>query len=589
MKVRLKRREGFLKSVGAFLLCGCLLAGCAAGQEKAPQDPPVAVGRYVETEITPALDGVELDMTHCLAPHPDGTIDYFAESPMEDSPDFRSTLYHLRSGDNGQTWEQVPTPWLNEMNQRCGYEDNDAVPWFIGLDNRTLYCVFADGDQHMRLFTSEDNSVSEVAMEAWQSKETVIVDNFSVTEGGQLGVRYFDERKALYTNEGKPILEDNIPSGAAAAFADDTIYSFDENVLSAMTPNNAPKTIPLPQNVYEPRIHFAGGTLYLICKSGIYTFNEKTSVFEILMKGPRYQYGNPNCSINDFRYEPETDQFFVALSAEDGRQRIFRYAFDPSQPLLPQEQLSIFSIWHNEALERSILDFQTSFPNVEVAYTDTWSGGNRGEEEAAAALKAELAQGKGPDVILLDRMDVDHLVDQGFFLPLTPPEGCFDNVLAAFRKEAGYMALPARFDADLSCRAAIGDSSWEGVLSGKTRYDFDDPTQTPAEGRYFPMMIVAVNANSENQEMAQAFAANLFSEKSQEDESAIGFPVLKSAFIKSAENLAFYNAMEEGLEPAQNIQVVLEPGLPEQCAALTRMEVIPSQLEPDNMASPEGR
>lgn len=583
-----KQRKPFLKSVcGLFLSAALLLAGCAPDLDAdpaAPESQPVPMGRYAETEITPAVEGLELDWTLCLLPQPGGVIDYYVTSPATESAGNVSKLHHLRSEDNGQTWEERPIPWLSEINKICGYEGGD--PWFMDARNGTLYCVFPDTKSHMRLFTvSEEGAVAEVRITLWQRIADTIIETFRVTEGGRIGVGYFDERAVLYTPDGKKHMDRETIWGETVAFEDDVIYGWDGNNLS-VDKLKASKSLEFPEiiSAYQPRFEAAGGNLYILSNNGVYTYNDDSSVFEILMKGSYYQFGSPDCTVRDFRYEPEADQFYVALSTGDnGPQRLFRYEYDPygydsTAPLPPQEQLSIFSVRYIENVNVAIQNFKMHYRNVDVQYINSWNQSGGSEEEFVAALESELVRSEGPDVILLDRMDAPGLVDQGLFLPLSPPEGCFGNVLDAYRRGDNYYALPARFDADLPCQASIDGLFWEGNLPGRPRREPDDASPAPQEGRYMPLLVAAVNAHCENEETARAFVASLFTEKEQKRDFRYGFPVHKTTFLQTAEQRIIRLAIEDGLRPV-NIRVTLEPGLTERCEALTRMTVTPPDSE----------
>lgn len=559
------------------LLSLLLLAACAPAG--APQAPEMPMGRYVEEEIAPR-ESRDFDMPVLLAPHPDGTVDYIELEIPEGDLENERVLRHYRSPDAGQTWETVETPWLRELNERCGW-DEEVWPLSMDMHDGVLYCFMNDAAHHPRLFlVAADGSVTERQIQKWNKTTEASIEKIRVTESGQIGVTYRLPKAgtALYDGQtGKPLLQNYGVSAVDSTFADDTIYGINERKLEIRWVDGGGRELELP-HAYELVLDARGDELYVLTREGVNRLGKNKSVFETMMKGSYYQYSAPDCIVDQFRYEPATDCFYLSAAFGDGSRKLFRYSFDRTIPLLPEKQLSIFSLRGSDTVQRAILEFQRQRPEVAVQYINGWSHSVT-EAEATAMMISGMEQGQGPDVLLLDDLDAEQLLNGELLLPLSPPEGCFDNILASFRFGDDLLALPARFDASLPCSADVNGQPWEGVFTGCERYD--GMALVPGENEFRPLVNVAVSAGCREPEIARAFVNTMFSQEVQRNDYREGFPVLKAAFEEYAREW-LRPVLDSSVNDRVNhtfSEITLEPGLAERCAALTKIAAAPPAAE----------
>lgn len=527
----------------AFGLAGLLsLSGCGgAGTQAADSSgasADILKGRYVETDITPGPGTPFLMM-----PHQDGFLDYVVEWPPNSG-----TLVWYRSRDGGGQWETRETPWLAKIRAVCGPE---ATPRWLDMVGEALYCVVMDEADRLHLFRITDGRAEERPISDWREAEPGALFTpriLRVTPGGHIGVSYLPRAAgaALYdVHSGDVRLESYDAEDAQGfAFTDNSIIvasSAGELRIIDKDGQTTIRTLPNADKYIALTVDLTGA-VYTATHAGVDCLGEGMSVFENILDGSRYEFGDPGCRINELRYQPETDCFYISLTAPEGEGKLYRYAYDAEMPMLPAEQLAVYSLEESGTVKRAVLEFQRKHPEVSVDYR-TARDSPLTKEEAAAALEFALAQGTGPDVLLLDGLDVEKLARQGFLLQLAPPEGCFPNVMEAFRYGDSIYALPARFDASVPFRATLNGKTWEGTLDGRNRLinvlipagtgDAGFLAQvTPPDGTFRPMVVAAVSAAGKKRELSKAFLDTLFSEEAQtgNDNDNEGFPVLKSAF-----------------------------------------------------------
>ena len=74
------------------------------------------------------------------------------------------------------------------------------------------------------------------------------------------------------------------------------------------------------------------------------------------------------------------------------------------------------------------------------------------EQNGVDALNAQLLAGEGPDILLLDGLPVQTYIDKGILVDLSDiasecckKEGCYKNVIEAYKQKDGVWAIPMRF------------------------------------------------------------------------------------------------------------------------------------------------
>lgn len=531
-----------LKQALILLLAVLTLGGCSANVNpggSGSTSPPIPMGRYVETEITPpippeaARDGLPM----AIVPHADGSVDCFLRvyipTESEEIPE-TPQLVHYRSPDGGDTWEPQDTGWVAKAAALCGLPESGVagrpVVRNITMAGDVIYCTVPDVEFVSRLLKIEPGGkITEIPVSGWRGQPQPVLLN-ATKEG--VGVLFEEGVAALYHNtNGMEILSASAdygyryrPARQPAAFMDDQIGLLMESEL-LLYGQGVPKAYDLPQKSGGMALCADGEAYYAASHEGVVRLGHGMSSFEPMMTGSLYQYSDPNRDIECLSYQPETDTFYMALrpGSLGEKRQIYRYAYDPQTPRKPERQLRVLSLENSGTVRRAALDFQMENPSVSVDYRCFLPEGQTLTPDIIRAYEQALSDNP-PDVMILDGLDVEKYTESGTLAPLTLPEPeRYFPIVRAYG--AALYAVPTRFRV-LQGGNSIG--SWNGLEEAAMGGTFSPETS------FAPAVVAAVNTGGQ-QEMAAEFVLSMLSDPVQRADYGDGLPLSISAFEQQAE------------------------------------------------------
>lgn len=118
-----------------------------------------------------------------------------------------------------------------------------------------------------------------------------------------------------------------------------------------------------------------------------------------------------------------------------------------------QKQITVYSLYYAECIEMMIDVFQNNNKDITVHYT--WGITDESGisvADAVSALNTQLLAGQGPDVIVMDGLNIRDYEASGVLLELSGVKNriqedepdCLQNVLEAYQTEEGVYALPSK-------------------------------------------------------------------------------------------------------------------------------------------------
>ena len=210
-----------------------------------------------------------------------------------------------------------------------------------------------------------------------------------------------------------------------------------------------------------------GSAYFYFNESGIYRIPMDTTVSERLVDGGLTSLGIQTLSFTNL-LTVGSDEYLAVASTPEGGYQMFRYTFNPDIPTEPSQVLGVYSLYDNKTIRQAISGFQTQHPDVRVNYqVGLPEGSGVTAADAMRTLSTELLAGKGPDVIVMDDMDVDGYIQNNVLQDLTDIVSGTDtlpNITGAYNQEGKLYAVPARF----SIPMLMGD----GVDNVKNLSDF---------------------------------------------------------------------------------------------------------------------
>lgn len=179
-----------------------------------------------------------------------------------------------------------------------------------------------------------------------------------------------------------------------------------------------------------------GKILYIGCRTGLYRYVWDGSVIEQIADGQMLSLGNS-------QYSPlamqalDNGEFRILFS---GNHMVEMY-YDETIPSRPSRELTVYSLKENARIRYAGQLFQKQNPDVLVVYETGMDGDNAvSEEDALRNLNTKLLAGEGPDVLVLDGMDIEQYAGKGilrelddFLLPYKEEGSLCQNIVEGMR------------------------------------------------------------------------------------------------------------------------------------------------------------
>lgn len=415
----------------------------------------VSMGRYMETSI-PLPEGAD-GMGRSMEVLSDGRLAYF---------DGDSGLWS--SGDGGETWENIRK--ISDGMKAEGYVDTADIA--------------TDGSVGVCLITSENGEIK--AKVGWMDPDgAVILADGKFGDGDWVTGVFFRNPEELYavTLKGKVLLFNReekaleqvfmaVDQPQVLAFSGKKLLALEndgveiyDTELKALMDSDPVLNDFCRENISGKLNNTSGsvggilldgeeGVIYLAYDGGVFRHVLGGNALEQVIDGNFSTFGNPSMGICDMLLLP-TGEFLLLTTGED----MIRFTYDPNEPTVPESQLKVYSLEENPGLRQAISTFQKQNPDVYVNYETGLS--QNSAVTAADALKnlnVELMSGAGPDVILMDGIDVSVYADKGMLKDLsglldglTGDDALIPNVSASGKTEKGTFVIPSAFQVLMIC------------------------------------------------------------------------------------------------------------------------------------------
>lgn len=207
----------------------------------------------------------------------------------------------------------------------------------------------------------------------------------------------------------------------------------------------------LYENV-KPMLFTAGadGSIIYANSNGIYRYNMGGSVSEQLADGALSSLGDPSNGLQMMTM-PDANHILVLMYGKEGP-RLMHYSYDENVTAVPDQELTIYALEDSMALRQAVSLFREKYPNVYVDLQIGLSEEGMTREDALTALNTDIMAGNGPDVVMLDGMQLDSYVDKEVLSDITDvvdeiaeSDGIFENIRNAYERDGKLYAIPTRF------------------------------------------------------------------------------------------------------------------------------------------------
>ncbi len=446
-----------MKRIISLLMAAVLTAGLAAGCGKdggdGKKDGEVsAKGRYVEEEI-PLPEGAG-EAVGIL--NQDGGLLLYTRN---------ENGYHSYLYENESWTDSGDLPWMTDAHNRLGLPVDHI---YSGKDGGIYGMAIPASDdvpygQHIIKDAGDGTALDctpvpclEVGEEGW----TDLIVDMAVLKDGTMVLVEMDGMVSFYQNDKKiseiteilPIVSDHQP---VMGVSDErmAIFGKDRKSVDFYNPENQEKTesVEVKQELEESMIvPGESGIWYLINPKGIQRITEKGSIVETVMDGTGMLLGMDSAYLTSFLYGNDSE-FYGLYNISGGGEKLMRYQYDEDVKAVRDKTLSVYGLYENQTVTQAIYTFQNIHPEVKVDYHTA-----AGDEETPASdtirtLNAELLNGSGADILILDGLPVDSYMEKGILTDLSDladrlsEKGVLMNIVGnTARLDGKTYAVPAR-------------------------------------------------------------------------------------------------------------------------------------------------
>lgn len=454
-------------------------AGEAGGKKQADgaggADGPVAMGRYVETEVDISENA---SRSLGIAELADGRLVILDDGAGQ-----------LVSADGGENWEVKPIPGIDNMKK---FSKENYIHSMAAAPDGTVAVVYSKEGQYEELGTfnpslhvAKPDGTVQTLDELPVSADDSYVYNVYYSSEGELfatvigtGALYQVDvengtLKKVLTMEWRPdlvqIQEDHIfflTSGEGILIYDRKAEKWvEDDVLADFMDENYKGQYFTGGGYTAYMTPGEDGALYIAGKGGLYRHVIGGSAMELVIDGALTSFSNPSMSMQAFTAYGE-NAFAVLFS---GKVALYRY--DPDMPTVPENMITVYSLKEQDVVRQAVAQFQTENPDIFVRYEVGLSGTDaKAREDAVKKLNTELMAGKGPDVIILDGLPVNSYEAKGILKDLKPhidsltgDAALLPNIVEAFNHGGSVYTMPATFSVPM----VIGRKD---VIEGITDY-----------------------------------------------------------------------------------------------------------------------
>lgn len=418
----------FLKQLVLILAIVVLITSC--NQEKPEQ---IEMGRYIEDDI--ALPTTSLLFVDLL--EKDNQLELYAYDNL-------TKTFKLYKSQDSITWEGQPIDWLQSFNSTCGNGDISNLSY--GSDNNLyiLYNGYSNNSLVPNIAVIKDNVATKLEMQ-WNSDDKLYVDNLTVTDSIFVSNLY-DRQVQRYDLNGN-FLSD---------YKGSEFTINDNKIITSSGESNGIVIYDIEAGDIQQEIEYKDfdsstiGYKFICDKEGENYIVDNKGVQQILEDGTLSNIidGELTSFIDQTLLLKEIISFdnkFVAIfTNKSGVLKAKNYIYSENIPKVPQKQLTVYTLYNSPTLNQAVAEYQNLHDDTKINIIKSMEESTN-KSDVIRALNTELLAGKGPDLILLDKMPIDSYIEKGVLQNmngLINTEDLNDKVINTY----DFYAIPLRFD-----------------------------------------------------------------------------------------------------------------------------------------------
>lgn len=259
-----------------------------------------------------------------------------------------------------------------------------------------------------------------------------------------------------FSPEGETLKRYAVPGGASvAAYGGEIAICSPANGLITVLDvesGQTLRTLPLPSAASDGVAGYDGnGALYYVCSDGLYQVNAGSALMVQIADGRLMTAGKPSAQARALLFDAQNNP--IIAYQQDGGLSLIAYTYDENAATEPGTVLSVYTLYDSTTLRECANRFQQACPEVMVDITVALPQGTAvTRDDAIRTLNTELLSSNGPDVLVLDGLQVENYIRQGMLLdlsstiqPMLDSGELLESVASSFAEDGAIAAVPTRF------------------------------------------------------------------------------------------------------------------------------------------------
>lgn len=447
-----------MKRILCLLLCVVLLDGCTASpaETNAPVLPTVSVisdqetvaypqtGEYQETALLANVPGQ--GWPQLLSIREDGTVDYIfsAAENLDASGRLSADGLQYYTVTSTGSYTRQETPWIEYLEDYLTRAWTDA-----GVPDAFWHYHFTSKDGTIWILTQLEDPKAD-------AKEPMLFSALFRVENGVMTMIPVDWR----VDTGSEVLAIDRQLICGLRLEEDAILleltwgiAAIDRYLTAVYAMNG-ELVELRKQELYPIPQPDGSILFSTSPEGTTEFEEAVRSITLDDDQTLYLLGSPwvwrraNAVTADGILYTWLQYFDQGI--------LMQYAPNPSGKIEP-EVLTVWSLEKIDAIQAAVCHWNHTHATPIFRYETAKN------DEDLTRLNLELSNGQGPDVLILDGLDVPAYLDFMATLDGLDTEGVYENLLEPFTVSGQLLAIPSRMNPWLLGRTATGTRKAESL------------------------------------------------------------------------------------------------------------------------------
>lgn len=368
----------------------------------------------------PAVKNPELVNPETVSISPDGTV-YCA---AREGADYNGKLSLYKISKDG-TVSLVEIKELQEAIQEKGnasiyqmlaISDEKVLLHFMGMNN--------DFGEGMMMNEGNEDGTVEGAENNNETNEDESEGNSSIINSS------FDSKQycGIYnTASGEKAYDIDVEMLVSANISGDKLYlTLYDGTIQVKNIEDGKSLYDIPGTTSDDMVYFSmpqiatdkNGNLFSIDKNGLVSVSEKGEKTKTV-EGTSFAFSNPQNYAQSLIANDDGSFLVLMTESMSGKATLYRYHFDENAVYDESKVLKIWTLEENNIIRAAVSSFCEKNPGVQV---EIEVGSNTQQGVAPADiirnLNTEILAGKGPDLIVLDKLPSDSYIKQGILLNL---------------------------------------------------------------------------------------------------------------------------------------------------------------------------